>query len=243
MEPTALPLRDVLAAGLKQVRLARVLRQEEAAALIRQQGLTSWIRGTVAQAEVGARRFSIEELLLLALALEVSPTDFIRGSDDQLIELAPGANLTAAALRALLSGDQKAVRKLAPRPVDRPSPVPSDRSELLDAAQRSGLADPTLVERAITAVSDAERHVARKVGTSPEWVNLVALNRWERTWSEERDRRLAGRAAEATPRQLQALRGHITRELLTELEEDLKAGASQGSEEPESRARHEGHDV
>ncbi|MFD0279773.1 hypothetical protein ACFVHB_38595 [Kitasatospora sp. NPDC127111] len=238
----AVPLRDVLAAGLKALRQARGLRQEEAAARIRQQGLTSWIRGTVAQGEVGARRFSIEEVLVLALALDAAPADFITGADDRLIELAPGAHLPAAALRALLSGDQQAVRRLTPQPVDKPVAVVSS-AELLEAARRSGLADPVLVERATLAVSDAERHVARKVGTSPEWVNLVALARWERTWSEERDRRLAGRAAEATPRQLQALRGHITRELLTELEDDLKAGASQGSVEPENKARHERHDV
>ncbi|RPF40739.1 hypothetical protein EDD96_4515 [Streptomyces sp. Ag109_G2-6] len=241
MEPTALPLRDVLAAGLKQVRQQRGLRQEEAAARIRQQGLTSWIRGTVAQAEVGARRFSIEELLLLALALDASPADFITSPDDQLVELAPGAHLTAAALRALLSGDRTTLRRLSPKTAATPSVEPNLVSELLDEARRSGLDDPVLIERAVAAVSDAERHVARKVGTTPEWVNLVALSRWERTWSEERDRRLAGRAAEATPRQLQAMRGHITRELLTELEDDLKAGASPDSEESEKKASHEGH--
>ncbi|MEV4561245.1 hypothetical protein AB0K51_30245, partial [Kitasatospora sp. NPDC049285] len=237
------PLREVLAAGLKALRQARGLRQEEAAARIRQQGLTSWIRGTVGQAEVGARRFSVEELLLLALALNAAPADFITGPDDQLVELAPGAHLTAAVLRALLSGDQATLHSLGPGPASLSSVEPEQMSGLLTEARRSGLNDPVLVERAVAAVSDAERHVARKVGTTPEWVNLVALARWKRTWSEERDWRLSSRAAEATPRQLQALRGHITRELLTELEEDLKAGASQGSEEPESRARHEGHNV
>jgi len=204
VESAAQPLRQVLGAGLKHVRQAQGLSQEQAAELVQQYGLTTWIRGTVAQAEVGARRLPLEEVLLLAVAFGITPVELLTGADDDLIELAPDAFLTTATVRALLSGE----RRRHPQPVGTP---------------------------AVGTVGEAERYVARKVGTTPEIVNEVALQRWDRTWSQERDRRLAERAPEASAGQRHALRGHITRELLTELENDLRAAArgdapSKGSE-------------
>src|SRR5437016_796074 len=98
------PLRKVLAAGLKSARTDLGLRQEDAAARIRAQGLTSWIRGTVAQAEVGARRLTFEEVLLLSMAYGTTPAALVAGEDDELVELTPRAQVSVAKLRALLSG-------------------------------------------------------------------------------------------------------------------------------------------
>ncbi|WP_371652863.1 MULTISPECIES: helix-turn-helix domain-containing protein [unclassified Streptomyces] len=229
MEPTPRPLRQVLGAGLRDIRKARGLKQEEAAALLQRHGLTTWIRGTVAQAEVGARRIALEEVLLLALAFEVSPADFVVGEPDDLVELSPGARLTVGAVKALLSDDAAAVQAMPERAVEitESLALTNRTSDFLAEVQRSGRADPALVERAVASVGEAERHVARKVGTSPEWVNLVALQRWDRTLSQERDRRLQQRLPAASQGQLTSLRGHITRELLTELEHDLR-GATPG---------------
>jgi len=102
-------LRDVLAAGVRTVRQQQGLRQEEAAARLRAHGLTSWLRGTVAQAETGSRRLSLEDLLLVALAYEVTPAELLTGADDEWVELAPEARLTLGAVRALLSGDRESV--------------------------------------------------------------------------------------------------------------------------------------
>ncbi|MFD9486266.1 helix-turn-helix domain-containing protein [Streptomyces sp. NPDC059991] len=229
MEPTLRTLRQVLGAGLREIRKARGLKQEEAAALLQRHGLTTWIRGTVAQAEVGARRIALEEVLLLALAFEVSPADFVAGEPDDLVELSPGARLTVSAVKALLSGDAAAVQAMPEQAVEitESAALVNRTSDFLAEVQRSGWADPVLVERAVASVGEAERHVARKVGTSPEWVNLVALQRWDRTLSQERDRRLQQRLPAASQGQLTSLRGHITRELLTELEHDLR-GATPG---------------
>jgi len=234
MARTATPLRQVVGAGLKEIRQAQGLSQDEAAARVREHGLTTWIRGTVAQAEVGARRIPLEEVLLLALAFKVVPADFIVGEPDDLIELTTGACLSVGAVRALLSGDAKALRKLPDDAVRVAESAHADRiADLLLDARRAGLNDPAMVERAVAGVGEAERHAARKVGTSPEWVNVVALQRWDRTLSQERDRRLDERHPEATKEQLASLRGHVTRELLTELEHELRAvsgpGDAQGS--------------
>ncbi|SED63814.1 Helix-turn-helix [Streptomyces sp. 3213] len=224
MEHTPQTLRQVLGAGLREIRKARGLKQEEAAALLQRHGLTTWIRGTVAQAEVGARRIALEEVLLLALAFEVPPADFVAGAPDDLVELSPGVRLTVAAVKALLSGNTAAVQAIPAQAVEitESLALTNRTSDFLAEVQRSGRVDPALVERAVASVGEAERHVARKIGTSPEWVNLVALRRWDRTLSQERDLRLQERRPEASKGQLATLRGHITRELLTELEHDLR---------------------
>jgi len=181
----AQPLREVLAAGLKETRLALGLRQEDAATRVRAQGLTSWIRGTVAQAEVGARRLTFEEVLLLALAYETTPAAFIRGEDDELVALSRQAQIPAGTVRALLSGQAVQTSPSIGRPAD--------------------------------DVGDAERHAARRLGVPVERVNQAAMTLWGRPLSEERDRRLVEQPEGMSPRRLQALRGHITRSLITEL--------------------------
>jgi hypothetical protein len=187
----ATPLREVLAAGLKSARTDLGLRQEDAAACIRAQGLTSWIRGTVAQAEVGARRLTFEEVLLLSIAYGTTPAALVAGEDDDLVELTPRAQMPVATLRALLSGQAVA---------------PAARETVSDQPHEG--------------VGEAERHVARRLGTSPEQVGELAQALWGRSLPEERDRRLADQSADLSPRRLQALRGHVTRELMAELTTD-----------------------
>ncbi len=191
----ATPLREVLAAGLKRTRTDLGLRQEDAAARIQAQGLRSWIRGTVAQAEVGARRLTFEEVLLLSMAYETTPAALIAGADDDLVELAPRAQVSVAALRALLSGRAVAAAGTA-----------------TSAPMHEG-------------IGDAERHVARRLGTTPERVNEMALALWGHSLSEERDQRLEDRPPdlpELSARRLQALRGHVTRDLIAELQPELR---------------------
>ncbi len=197
----ATPLREVLAAGVKAARMGLGLRQEDAATLLRQLGLASWIRGTVAQAEVGARRLTPEELVILALAYETTPAALVVGEDDELVELTPEAWITVADLRGLWSG--RPARIKAPT---LPKGAVAARERLKAGGQtRRGEA------------SDADRHAARRLGLSLEEATAAATKLWGRTLAEERDRRLAERTGELSPRQLQALRGHVTRELLAEL--------------------------
>lgn len=228
MPASARPLREVLAAGVKEARQRLGLRQEDAAARARAYGLSTWIRGTVAQAEVGARRFAFEEVLLLALAYETSLAELIVGNEHDLVELTPDARGSVGALRALLSGDRAAVEEMSAEAVDVPARrgTPVRRSgrfpDVLAEAERFGIADRSLLERAFDDVGDAERHAARKLHTTPERINLAAMHLWGQTLAGERDRRLDELAADAPPRRRQALRGHITRELMTELEDELR---------------------
>jgi hypothetical protein len=229
MPASARPLREVLAIGMKEARQQLGLRQEDAAARARAFGLSAWIRGTVAQAEVGARRFGLEEVLLLTLAYETSLADLIAGDDDELVELTPQARLSVGALRAMLRGDQAAVQRLSTEAVDIPArrgaPATSRSGrfpDVLAEAQRFGMGDRSLLEHALDEVSDAERYAARKLGTTPERLNVAAMQRWGRTLAGERDHRLSEQAGDVSPRSRQALRGHITRDLMAELKDGLR---------------------
>jgi transcriptional regulator with XRE-family HTH domain len=72
--------------------------------------------------------------------------------------------------------------------------------------------------------SDTERKAARKLGVAPERVTAAALGRWGHSLAAERDRRLKARAKPgASDRSIQALRGHITRELLDEIQPTIGA--------------------
>jgi hypothetical protein len=231
MPPVARPLRDVLAAGVKGARLRLGLRQDDAAARLRAYGLTTWLRGTVAQAETGSRRFSLEEVVLLALAYETIPAELVAGKDNELVELAPEARVSVAALRALLSGDAQALLNLGPQVMDTPATrggsTKSARSsrfpDVLADARRFGIRRHGDVDRALERIGDPERYAARKLGTTPERINLAALALWGRTLAEERDHRVKQQeGGDTSARGLQALRGHVTRDLMTELDTELR---------------------
>lgn len=67
-------------------------------------------------------------------------------------------------------------------------------------------------------LGDAEGKAARRLRTFPLAVAATSRDRWGRSFTEERDRRVAAEAPpDATPRTLQALRGHVARALLQEL--------------------------
>lgn len=70
-------------------------------------------------------------------------------------------------------------------------------------------------------LADAEQKAARRLRTFPLMVAAAARKRWGRSFTEERDRRVAEQAPSgASPRTLQAARGHVARVLLKELREE-----------------------
>ena len=68
------------------------------------------------------------------------------------------------------------------------------------------------------ARGDAVRKAARKLGVRPLVLSAAAQGQYGRSFTAERDARVAEQApADAPPRSLQALRGHVTRAMLAEL--------------------------
>lgn len=186
MTATVRPLRSVLASGAKASRQSLNLRQEDAAIRLRRLGLSTWLRGTVAQVEVGARRVTFEELLILALAYETSVAELLEGRPGELVEITPEACLDLAAVRGLLSGRRASLEAIGP-------------------------AEDT------TGIGEAERTAARRLHWPVEEVVARSLAQWGRTLSEERDSRVAERKPDVPTNQVQALRGHVTRQLVAEL--------------------------
>ena len=217
-------LRAVLAAGTARVRAERGLSEEQAAELLRSYGLVTWQTGTLTQVEAGVRPLAVEELLLLCAAYRISVAE-LAGSDPDEVELAAGARLPAAAVRALLADGGEELRALPGDALDVPatrpvSAVPTPDA-LVDAAARLGVRGQVEVGRALAAIGEAERNAARRLGVSPERLVLAAVGRWGKPFSAERDARIALRRATTEPDRHITLRGLVTREMLAELQDHL----------------------
>jgi hypothetical protein len=240
--PGPVTLATYLGERLRVRRQVRQRSQEDVATLARRWGL-AWTRSVVAAIEAGRRQLSIEELLLLPwIAAHQGPEQCRRGEDRPVpfaelipatlapIQLTPRFVVTDSDLHLLLSGrlgeygfdpldvpaagepdtlsqNQTVLDRLWPGSRQRLDPNP-ERRRLLEQAHADKLGEP-------------EEHAAKRLRTFPLAVAAAARKRWDRSFTEERDRRVTEQApAGATLRTLQALRGHVARGLLEELREE-----------------------
>jgi hypothetical protein len=197
------PLANRIGRELRVWREARGLRQDDIARAARQAGL-KWTRSVVVALEAERRYLTIDELVRLPLMLEL---------------LGAPSGQPEVVLRAHAALAQYEIAPLFPRPVARDigivvnvetAPALMHESEETKHAAYRG------------AGGDLEQKVARRFRLDPLVVALLAHRTWTRTLSEERDRRVAEQAPpDTSPRAMQALRGHVTRALLQELEPRL----------------------
>src|SRR5262249_49323241 len=73
----------------------------------------------------------------------------------------------------------------------------------------------------IAESQDAAIKAARKLGVDPETIQTASLKLWNRSLTQERDDRLTA-DPDVSTRSRQALRGHVTRELISELQQEIK---------------------
>lgn len=197
----------VFGRNLRRLRRRRGLRQEELALRARALGL-NWNRSTVAIAE-GGRRVSVsfEELILLSHLLDVPPREFLEGDDT--VRLGEGSSAAAEVLRSAVAG-----RRLQ-------GAVTIGGEGADDVAVIGHVWRELGVTRNVPG--EAEYKAARKLGVPPLSIMRSASNLWGQTLTAERDVRVAERAGDdAGERSLQALRGHVTRQLTTELEPEVR---------------------
>ena len=118
-----------------------------------------------------------------------------------LEELLPGG--TGATLRRQLDGHRDAV--VSPATVQLRGTIP-------------------VAVTATATVRLAEQKAAASLGITPTQVQELAERAWNRDLTTERDARVSERTEdkEVSARSLQALRGHVTRELLNELRRHIK---------------------
>lgn len=193
-----LTLHEYIGQQIRRIREQRHLLQEELARLAQKHGL-DWGRDTVAAVETGHRRVSLEEFLLLKPVLEIDLQDLFQKGNIIL----GGQVVRSDSLKTLLSSGSSALR------VVRNTSVPP--SFLNFRGNGTGARAPV--------VDSAETKAAKKLGVMPQTIVETAQALWQRTLSEERDDR-AGRDVDA--RTLQALRGHISRELIAEIQKELE---------------------
>jgi len=241
MTKQAQPLSSVIGAELRTLREAGGLRQEQLAAEARRRFGLPWTRATVAAIELGRRQVSIGELLLLPQILGQAGAgwgyavrDFVP-DDDRPVLVAGGAVAPARVVRTWLP--ETAGESIAtPKPRSTAPPFTLPRTWLIAMLRVKRLED--VPERfwfdvALESAGDAEQKSAASLGVQPLALALAARHAWARSLTAERDQRVNATASAVErdptapadpewPRRLQAIRGHVTRELLAQLRPLLK---------------------
>ena len=217
-------LKEVIGQSVRRIREERRWRQADLSRVARDHGL-DMSESAVAGLEAGRRELNVGEFTLLAMALQVPPADLLAGDGEEMVQLTEGAALSLGGVCEVL-GAYDALPELTMGDVDLPK---SRNFNWRDWAARVGQSldqfeavapgiTYTRAAQAEQAVGDTERKAANRLGTTPVLVSVAAFGRYGCSLADERDARVEESAPDdATDRTLQALRGHVTRELLDEL--------------------------
>jgi transcriptional regulator with XRE-family HTH domain len=216
-----------LGANIKARRQQLGLTQDQAAALLRRVGLDvsrSWI----AALERGSgRTLDLGEVALVCVALESDLSILLAGSGH--VRVSDSATIAIEKIRDVLEAGSAALS-------DDDLDVPITREAVLSRSGFSALkrrnrrlwpnATPAeIVEAERSARGDVELRAAKHIGVEPSEVSVAAFGRWGHSLTEERDARVLAAVAGASPRTAQALRGHVTRQLIAELEPIVRKGS------------------
>jgi DNA-binding XRE family transcriptional regulator len=232
---------------LKELRGELGLRQDQVAKAARQAGL-NWSQSTVAAIEGGNRSILLGEWFLLPHVLGMASGWMAHHSE--LADLLPDSGRVALTketttsvdvLRDALAGrlthpDRKVLADFDTPYIRRFKESWRRQTAKLKELARiwPGMTLGGAEDAEKAAQGDAERKAARKLGVEPVKLSAAAYARYNRSFTEERDARVAAQMDAAPPavyggrqlvrdgntiepRTVQALRGHITRAMLTEL--------------------------
>lgn len=234
---------------LKKLRTEMGLRQDDLASTARALGFrwsrvtVARLEGGVGQLEA-AEFLMLPQVLVMAsvtargqrglqgLERRVELADLLPVSG--MVTLKPDCRVNAGALRAMVEGRYNDVRStdfdvpLLSTLRRRQAAAVSTLSQHLAQKRELGNALDSVWPEAPAAVKakavheaagEAEQKAARKLGVHPAIVALAAERLWGQSLTAERDRRVKDRPPEDSPRRLQAIRGHVTRLLITQLSE------------------------
>jgi transcriptional regulator with XRE-family HTH domain len=233
-----LTLDQAIGQRLREARLELGLRQDQIAEAAARVGL-GWTQSTVAAIERGNRTLSLGEWFLLSTLIGHA-TGFVT-HQFELADLLPASGRVALSdettadvevLRVALRGqltdpDRKPFADFdtpfSRRTRDSMRRFTAEMRKLIRLWPGMSLGDYETARDA--ARGDAERKAARRLGVPPLTLSVAAHGRYGRSFSDERDRRVAEQAPPgAAPRSLQALRGHVTRAMVAELAPVLEQG-------------------
>lgn len=188
--------------------------QDQVARILRLNGL-QWNRSAVAKLERGEREsLTIEQLACLSLATGLPPSFFVGGSE-RWLSLADGVRVKSRALGSMFGEGTSTTFRQQDLEID---------SERADVTARARRAWPTLDEvdhhMAELSLDEAAEKVARGLHVSPLDIERAAYSLWGVSLSDEREARVEDRLpADAGKRTRAAIRGHVTRALIAELED------------------------
>ncbi len=198
-DPSVSTLDEQLGQRVKEVRKGLGWSQADVADLARDQGFR-WSQPTIAQIEKGARSLSGVELIVLAFVLEAT-----------VAELTAGIELPEDPWEPALRGLKEGVKKW--------------KQLLKKAGFTNGLVTIKVLKAIeIASGREAERAAARKLGIDSKLLAAGAFRLWGHGLTEERNDRVAKRAGSTSVKSRQALRGHVTRDLLKELRDQFDEG-------------------
>jgi transcriptional regulator with XRE-family HTH domain len=236
-QPKASSFHKVVGAEIRRIRQDHKWRQEELAEKARKEWGLTWNRATVAAIETGKRELSPVEFLLLKPLLKLEAYGQLF-PDNQAIAVTAEVVVTSEVLTALFSPDVDSQQILGNRQFQKSRTWIDEGRRAASQLQlevKKLPKDPGFWRRIKQqAAGDAEQKAARKLGVRPMVIAIAAYNLWKRSLSEERDFRANelyksefdlsddDLAELSSSRQLQTVRGHVTRELLRELEPILK---------------------
>jgi len=210
---------EVIGRNLREWRTASSIRLDDVASAARRWGL-AWTRPGVAELEAGRRRLTAEELVLLPVVLNDASGG---GSSPTLAELLVGADRLRLSDRASLGREQvEALLASEPPPSALEPPAPADMNELIRTMARESKA--RRAQHLDLLIDDTEKKASKRLGVPARRVRLVALALWQQPLSAKRDELVEEMAGAAPARSKQALRGHVTRQLM----ESLAAALAQG---------------
>lgn len=189
----SISLTELMGSNLRDWRMREFLTQDELAALGRNGGL-EWSRSVVASIENGNRPFLFDELIALALVGGPIPNELLSGRPSAQVRIGERTH----ALRV--------IREVIVTSYERKTKYRTLRTLLVEES----------------AQLEAEQKAARKLGVSPDVVAAAALELWSNSFTSERNDRVQKQANPgASPRTLQALRGHVARKMLEEIQSVL----------------------
>ena len=205
-------LPEVVGANVRRLREERNWTQGELARRCFHFNLP-WRRPTISLVEGGARELGMGELIVLAMVLNVTLADLFAG--EGMVQLVQGLSGRLPEIRTMFgqsAGDAHTEIKGLSEAIDHFLDV--DYGDYLKRLSRAKYAD-TVARVVADARQEAEQKAAARLGVTADIVSACAHALWGRSLTEERDARVGpGTSPQA--------RGHVTRQLIADIQSHLK---------------------
>ncbi|MEU5394553.1 helix-turn-helix domain-containing protein [Streptomyces tibetensis] len=244
----ARPLSAIVGERLRDFREAKSLRQADIAAAAAQAGL-SWSRSSIAALEAGSRNLSVEELLVLPHVLLnaggwdeplIPPTAYIEMNGGRRIKASIIPQLAAALTNVArwtpdsVAPEEEEINFLGQESRALDHGLEDARMHARYGALRTFFAqaypqfsyEQTAQDRNFDG--DLTSKIAARIAPSMDHgvrfnlARFLPVALWGRPAHEERDLRTARRGEYESKRSLQAARGHATREMIEELNQEIE---------------------